>query len=273
MPFGIPPLLLESTAGFFLVFVRYSGLLLSAPLLSSNSFPVSLRVWFAFWLSAVSYPAIAHTVGPQFVDVFATMPTLIFSVFAEFALGWMLGLACGFVIWAAQLAGHFMSQEIGFAIGEVFDPVSESLAAPLATLFMTLGTLVFVLLDGPHLLFASVHKSLTLLPPGELYRLEGDNALFLVKEYGGKIWAIGMQMALPITFGLFLATVSMAILARTVPEMNIFILGFAVRIGLGLIALTVCVPFLVQFIASIQESLHYDVGAFLESLVGVVHVR
>lgn len=273
MPFDLPPFLLETTAGFFLVFIRYSGLMTSAPLLSTSSFPMPLRVWFSFWLAIVSYPIVGVPSGGEYLEIFATWESLLFAVFSEFALGWILGLVCSFLIWATQLAGHFISQEIGFAIGEVFDPISQSVASPLATLFMTVATLVFVVLDGPYLIFAAIHKSIAMVPPGTFSHLNAEVSLAVVRDFGGDIWSTALQMALPIMFGLFLATVAMAILARTVPEMNIFILGFAIRIGLGVVALAVCIPFLLEFMREVQWGLHERVGHILELMTGVVDVR
>ena len=109
----------------------------------------------------------------------------------------------------------------------------------------------FVLLGGPDLLVHSIHRSFAVLPPGGVIAAAGllsgvplfDPSL-LVVDAGGELWRAGVMMALPGMVGLMLATAAMAILARAVPEMNVFVLGFTIRILLGLFTTWLVLPFI-----------------------------
>lgn len=231
---------------FLLVFFRMTGVVLSAPLFSSQSFPMQLRVWTAFCVALVVFPIAWGKVPAGAILTSLEHPFLsILTVATELGLGWLIGFTSSILIWAAQLTGHLVSQEIGFTIGEVFDPVTQSRVSPISQLFFTIALLVFILTGGHHLIVVTLARSFEVAPIGQ-FPVSYQTGEFVAKELGGEIWKMGLKAALPVMLSLFLVTVAMAILARAVPEMNIFILGFALRIVFGLLALVVILPFVVD---------------------------
>ncbi|MGE3164242.1 MAG: flagellar biosynthetic protein FliR [Planctomycetota bacterium] len=268
MGIELPFATLEAVASFLLVFFRMTGMTISAPLFSNQSFPVQLRVWAAFVVALVVFP-----VAVQRVPAGAVLATLehplhsIAAVAGELAIGWLIGFIGSAAVWAAQLTGHLVGQEIGLTIGEVFDPVSDSQLSPFGTMFFTVALLVFVLLGGHHLLVMALVQSFEVAPLADFpvsYEL-GD---FLTRTVGSQIWSMGLQAALPIMLALLLVSVAMAILARAVPEMNIFILGFSLRIGLGLLALVVVLPFVIDLFQTFLGGTEQLLTALLSVLGG-----
>jgi flagellar biosynthetic protein FliR len=203
---------------------------------------MQLRVGMAFLIALVTFPVVwQHTPDGVFSRVFLQPASLVFAVATELSIGWALGWTASLLIWAAQLAGHLIGQDIGLSMGEIFDPMSQSTSSPMSQLFFTLALLAFVLLDGHQQVVLAVARSFQVVPPGSMPWSQ-DAGVFLTETLGGKIWLAGLQIALPTMVALLLVTVAMAVLARAVPEMNIFILGFAVRIGFGLFTLLVMLP-------------------------------
>jgi len=249
---GLPIETAEAMAAFLLVFFRITGAALSAPLLSNRSFPIQVRIGLVLFLSILMFPlewerleegAMTRLLDDELAAVL--------TVLSELAIGWTIGWIASVMVFAAQLAGHLLGQEIGFGISEVLDPVSENPSAVTTQLFFTLSLVGFVLLGGPDLLVHSIHRSFAALPPGGVIAAAGlapaiglfDPAL-LVVDAGGEMWRAGVTMALPGMAGLMLATAAMGILARAVPEMNVFVLGFTIRILLGLFTTWIVLPFI-----------------------------
>lgn len=267
MPVTLPAEAANALAAFILVFFRMTGITLAAPLFANRSFPVQLRVAVAFLLAVACFPvALAKTGDGFFVDIFAEPIGVALAAASELAIGWCLGFIAASMVWAAQLAGHILDQEIGLSIGEVYDPVSESQSSVSTQLFFTLAILAFVLLDGHRLLVLALTGSFEVAPPGT-FPFGVASGELLVSEVGGGIWSAGLRMALPTMIALMLVTVAMAVLARIVPEMNIFILGFGVRIVFGLFVTMLVLPFVADAFRGLVVTTSAVYGRFL-SLAG-----
>ncbi|MEM7234402.1 MAG: flagellar biosynthetic protein FliR [Planctomycetota bacterium] len=254
MPFALPDFLTDTMAAFLLVFFRMTGVVLVAPLLSNQGLPPRIRVWFAFMLAAVAFPIVrGNTEEGAFAILFRSEVSTVLAVGSEIAIGWAIGWTASIMIYVAQLAGHLIGQEIGLAVGEVFDPVSQTAASPYANLYFTLGTLMFVVLNGHLALFEAVTRTFDVAPVGALLTITPATALLMAKEFGSEIYSLGVRLALPTILALLLATVSMAILARAVPEMNIFIVGFSIRIAIGLAVVVIMVPFVIEYMIELAD--------------------
>ncbi|MFQ5654580.1 MAG: flagellar biosynthetic protein FliR [Planctomycetota bacterium] len=260
----MPLLTIEGMAAFLLVFFRMTGVTLSAPLFSNRSFPVQLRIWFAFFCALACFPlAWDRTEDGALLGLFDTPWGAALAVGSELSVGWALGWTVSVMVWGAQMAGHILGQEIGLSIGEVFDPVSEAQGSVVAQLFFTIGLLAFVILDGPELLLVAVSGSFEVAPPGSFPFGLADGA-FLTRDLGGEVWRLGVKIALPGMVTLLLVTIAMAILARAVPEMNIFILGFAIRIVFGLLATLLVLPFVADLFRGFMETTSAALAQLME---------
>ncbi|MEM7168391.1 MAG: flagellar biosynthetic protein FliR [Planctomycetota bacterium] len=268
MGIELPFTTLEMTGAFLLVFFRMTGLVIAAPLFSNQSFPMTLRVWFAFMLAAVMFPIAWNYLPSGALLAKLQHPWLsILAVGGEFAIGWIIGWAASVMIWAAQLAGHLVGQEIGMSIGEVFDPISQTQSSALSQLFFTFALLLFVILGGHHLVVMSVSQSFEAAPIGT-FPIGAGTGKFLAQELGSDLWVMGVKTALPTMFALIFVTVAMAILARTVPEMNIFMIGFTLRIIFGLLALIVVLPFVADLFQSFLVNTQLNLERLLEMWEG-----
>jgi len=214
---------------FVLVLFRIGGLLLTAPILCSRNLPIQLKVGFAGLLSLLVVPMIdpVHGALPANLGVF------LLAVLAESALGMILGFAASLLFAAVQLAGALMDQELGFSLANVIDPISNEQVSVLGQFKLLLATAVFLALDAHHVLVTAVVDSFRLVP---LYgfRFTGTLAQRVGDGLVGDMFDIAVRLAAPTIVSMFLATLALGFLARAVPEMNVFILGFSARIGIGL---------------------------------------
>ena len=258
---GLPLETTEAMVVFLLVFFRITGVMLSAPLFSNRTFPVSVRVWFAVVLALLMFPLVwGRTVDGALEQLMESEVAAALVVLSELAIGWTIGWIASVMVFAMQLAGHILGQEIGFSIGEVFDPVSEGQSAITTQLFFTMALVLFVILGGADLVVHAANHSFVVMPPGGVIATIGlvpvdtiFDAGMLVQDAGSDLFRNGVTLALPGMVGLMLATAAMAILARAVPEMNVFILGFTIRILLGLFTTWLVLPFISDVFAGYLE--------------------
>jgi flagellar biosynthetic protein FliR len=135
---------------------------------------------------------------------------------------------------------------MGLTMAEVLDPLSDEQGLPVATLLELIFTIAFLAANGHHLLLKVLHKSFELFPPGQtpsIATLTGN-----IYEATTMILAASLQLAAPILAALLMLMFMLAILARLVPDMDIFFISFPLRIALGFVMLIAFVPFIDGFV-------------------------
>lgn len=243
MAIELPFATVEMVGAFLLVFLRMTGMVVAAPLFSNPAFPRQLRVWFAFMLGLVLFPVAWQSAPAGAVLAILQHPlTSILAVGGELAIGWVLGWTASILIWAVQLTGHLVGQELGLSLGDIFDPISESQAGIMPQIYLSLALLAFVLVGGHHMVVLCLGGSFAAAPLGS-FPLSAATGEYLAGDVNSTLWREGLRLALPVMVALLLVTVAMAVMARAVPEMNIFVIGFTLRIVFGLLAVVVTLPF------------------------------
>jgi len=185
--------------------------------------------------------------------------------FHEVALGLFLGFVVQFLIWAVQFAGQMVGFQMGFGIVSVIDPESGQQLSLIARYKALVALILFIVLDGHHLLLEALVYSFEILPAGSvlLSRLLFDEILRL----SARIFVLGLMIGAPMMAALLLSEMGMGIVARTVPQMNIFIVGFPLKISVGLAMLALVLPYLVVFFDSRLQELARGLSDLLGRLM------
>jgi len=238
---------LNGLLGFVLVLVRVGSLVAFLPFLGQRSVPVLVKVLVSFALAAVIYP-----VSGVAVPALSWPPGRFFLVgLAEMLYGAVLGFSAKSLFWAMRSAGQLMGRQMGMALATTADPTLESNTTLVATVCEVIGVMIFFAVDGHHLMVQAVHASFAQWPVGAFLSAE---FLRRVSVFAAAAHLrLAFQLAAPLMALMFLVSLVMAVLARLVPEINILLLGFPVRIGVGLIGLTLLVPLIAQYGASLSR--------------------
>lgn len=243
-----------------LVLFRCLGVIAAMPVLGGRSVPKRLKVLLAVLLAMLLSPAIqAGGWSPAPLD----WGPLAWRAIVETLFGLLLGFVAQLPIWAAQLAGQLIGFQMGFGIVSILDPDSGNQQSIVAGVLQQTALLLFLLLDGHHMVIEALARSLVLLPPGAVSLTPAlmDRGIAL----SGELLAIGVRMGAPVLAALFLTEVGLGVIARTVPQMNIFIVGFPLKIGVGLVMLALALP---SFALLFGERIDRLAGTLL-SLTGV----
>ena len=232
-----------SLLGFVVVFSRISGLIFSAPLLSERTIPRRLKVLLAFIFALVLYPVVGDPSIPNNPETAA----IFFLIFQEVVIGLFMGFTAQVLFMAVMLAGEIISFQMGLSAANVLNPSLEAQLPLLSQLLSVLTLLVFTTLDGHHLLIRSVVESYNTLAVGGFDLAASELSL---AGLVGQIFWLGIQFGAPLITALLAANIAIGLLARAVPQINIFIVGFPFTIGLGILFLAIGMPFLQRAVAA-----------------------
>ncbi len=248
------------TIGFIVVFTRIVGIMTVAPILGDNNIPVQIKVAFAFILSLVFFPVVA---APN-LGANPELGRLAYVVVTEFGIGALMGFAVRVMFTGVSLAGEVAGFQMGVGVANIFDPSSEQQVSLIGQIQVVFALLLFVTLDGHHLLIKSLVESYAIVPPGGLALSEQGMRFFVAQA--GNIFLVGLQIGAPLIVALLAANFSMGLIARSVPQMNVIVVGFPFSIGLGLLFLFLGFPYFMRSMVVIIERLDDILMAALKLL-------
>jgi len=229
---------------FTLVLVRVASVLAFLPFLGERIAPMAIKALAAVVVAMALFPAVRVEAAPggwgpeQFV----------MFVGAEVLFGALIG-TCGLMIFKAiRTAGELIGRQMGMALAAMADPIEGVRTTLIGNLFDVVGVLVFFSVGAHRWMLSAMRDSFDQWPLGA-YLAPGFIRRLSVASVS-RSFAMAFQLAAPLLLLTFLVSLLMAVMARLVPEMNILLVGFAVRIGVGLIGLALFVPLLVRYCAS-----------------------
>lgn len=230
-------------ARFGVLLVRPGALMMVGPGLGGQHVPVQVRVALTALLALALAPSVALPEGAG--------SGLLAVVVREIAIGLALGLAARAVIAGAELAGHICSQQIGFSYAATIDPEGGARNTALASLYGLLATFTWLMMGGHHLLIRALDASYTGLPIGG-GGLD-PSLLGSVKEVLAVVFVTGLRLAAPLVAVLLLLEIALGLVSRAAPALNFFVIGYPVRLIVGLFVVAVTIATLPGVVRSLAE--------------------
>lgn len=246
---------------FLLVLVRMSAFFIVAPIFSQRSIPSQFKIGLAVALSLIATSVVPFE-GELVVDGYYAV-----LIFKEILIGLTFGFLTALILFMVQVAGAFIDFQMGFALANVIDPQTGSQVPIIGQFKYILAILFLLAINGHHFMINGMLHSVRLVPVGvpELGFEAGELSQFMVTVFAA-MFAVAFQLALPIVGSLFLVDAALGLLAKTVPQMNIFAVGFPLKIGVGFILLFLLMPsffFMLQVI--VERMVH-----LMNQLMGIL---
>ena len=233
---------------FILVLVRVSGIIATAPVFGSSNIPPQIKVVLSLMLALILYPFIPLiTVYPDRPDHY------IMLIASEMLIGLVLGIIARFLFAAVEFAGSVIGFQIGLSMAMVFDPQSQEQISIVGKFENITATLIFLAMDGHLIVLQALVRSYSVLPPGgaSISRPLVEN----LTELSASVFVIGLQIGAPLIVALFLANAVVGLLARSVPQIQVFVVGFPLTLMLGFLFLFFGMPFFAQAVHQMFEKL------------------
>ncbi|MFQ5431978.1 MAG: flagellar biosynthetic protein FliR [Nitrospinota bacterium] len=221
---------------FIMVFTRMGALMLSMPIFGSSVIPIHARLGLVALTSYLVFTA--APLPPIDMSISTWRFTLMLA--GEVAVGLIIGFATQLVFTAVQLTGQTIGFQMGFAIVNVMDPVTNSQVSVTAQFKNILALMIFLAISGHHWLIFASAKSFELIPV--LGFAPSDGLVELMIDLTSNVFVMALKIGAPIMATLFLLNVALGLVARTVPQMNVFIVGFPLQIGTGLFMIGITAP-------------------------------
>jgi flagellar biosynthesis protein FliR len=242
---------------FLLVFARVSGLLVAAPLLGNRAIPRMAKAGFAFVFALALTPLALPHAGPLPEHLLV----LAGQVLSDALFGIALGYIARLLFSAVEMAGYLVDTQMGFGFINLLDPFSEQQSSVLSTFQFQLATTLYLLMNGHLILLGSLAQSFDVLAPGGVspHAGFGLTILPLLKT----MFMLGFRLALPAMGVLFVLDAAFGLIARMVPQVNVFIVGIPAKIIIGLATVILLLPTLAIIVGQIVAGTHTGLSALI----------
>ena len=220
-----------------LIMARMISLIAVLPIFGYRAVPVQLKVGLSIILTIIVFPF--AKVG---FDPISYQPIELLLLFLkEVLIGLSIGFATTIVFYGIQMAGQIVGIQIGFGIINVVDPMTDVQISLVGHLNYLLALLVFLNLDGHQFLIRALALSFNYIslggggfPPGLVEK---------ISLMAGTVFDVAVRIAAPIMISLLITDVALGFMARVAPQMNVFLVGFPLKIGVGLLVITLVISY------------------------------
>ena len=233
-------MLMLDYVGVLLALIRFSTFIFLIPLLNMKNIPAMAKVGLAGLLAIMVFPD-APSISPDDLSQWFLL------ILQELAIGLVLAFITSLVFAVIYFDGQLIDVPMGFGMVSVFDPASGTQVPIFSQFFHLLGSLVFFAIDGHLWLFRGLTDSYRLLPAGSFF--DGQLLHETIQATAVQLFAIGLKIALPVIGTILLVDVALGIVTRTVPQINVFVLGYPIKIFVGMVILVFVIPMYVSVAA------------------------
>ncbi|MFM9958293.1 MAG: flagellar biosynthetic protein FliR [Phycisphaerales bacterium] len=244
--------ILAHVPAFLVVLARFTGLFIFSPVLASAMIPRRVKIILTLSLAFCVYPTIDHAAfGPIPLSITALGPIMAM----ELALGAAMGIMMLTPLWAVQLAGTLMGQQMGLALAPLYNPATDIDSDSVGQLLFILALAIFIVLGGIEALFAGLAGSFMLLGPGQL-RVD-DTLVTTLAGLVGSAFHLAMRVSMPVLAIVLVETVAVGFITKTIPALNFMSVGFPLRMMLGILIMAASM-------AGIHAAIHADTRATID---------
>ncbi len=243
---------------FLLVMVRISTIIFAMPVFGANFLPRQWKIALALLLTVVTCMIVKK---PDMMPVEPSLAQLFLLAGKEIVLGLLVGLTAGFIFFAVQLWGQIIGTQMGLGLANVVDPQSGTNMSIISQFYYMFALVLFMSVNGHHMLISGMIDSFDYFPPGAAAFPSGGISALI--EMSGKVFSIAVQLASSMIVLLLLVSVSLGIIARTVPQMNIFIVGIPLKLFVGLFGMVISIPYISRALIDLFRKIPADLAAVL----------
>jgi flagellar biosynthetic protein FliR len=233
----------DKVTGFFLVLARVSPLFVLAPLFSSKMVPARVKGIVAVALSIGLTPIAVH--GQHIpTDPMAVAGMLVIQVL----VGLAFAFAVGMVLSAIEAAGAITDMAAGFSFGSVIDPINGNAGGTMTNLYSLVGLAMFIAIGGDAWTLRGLSRTFDLVPltkaPAIATLTSG------VEQAFSTIFVSAVEVCAPVILALLITDVAFGMVSRIVPQLNVFGVGFPMKVGVTMLVVAASLPFLGGFMSN-----------------------
>lgn len=224
---------------FFLVLVRVSAFIVSWPVFDAPSVPAPVKILFSLVVAIMIFP----TINYEQLPVSLLENRIILLTLKEAFIGLSVGFMAKMFFFAVRIAGEIISVSMGLSSSQLFNPAIGARVSTIENFKLIVASLFFLAINGHHLLMSGLVDTFRIVPMSmEMVNLHHLNAFGV---FVSEIMVVGLKISSPVLISIFFMNMTMAIIGRTVPQINVLITSLPVNIMVGFIIMFVSIPLLV----------------------------
>lgn len=227
-----------------LIFLRLVTFFTVIPSFFPSGTPNSFKLFLNMILSFV----LVKTINIDGIKGIASNYDLIIAVLNEIITGLVLGYITSLSFYVIEMAGSLMDMQVGFSMMTMFDPNTKSNSTLLSRLLNWVAILIFFIIDGHHMLIKELVNSFSVVSLGKSLIFQDTITAIINVFY--QYFIIGLKIALPIILIIIITDLAMGLVSRTVPQLNIMILGMPIKILVGIAAFLAAVPIIIKMMVA-----------------------
>ncbi len=237
---------------FTIVLFRTASVLFFSPVFNQTGLPLLVKISLSLVIALVIFPTVSNS---QQMLPDGVLP-FVFLIFKEIAIGFIIGYGATLTFGAFVVAGDLISSEMGLQMAQMVDPIFGGNINPIAQLLQMLGLILFLALDGHHWIINALVLSYKAVPITEFFG-SGMTMGKIMQLFQG-LFVSAIKIAAPIMIILFLVVVVAGLIGKSIPEINIFMIVFPMKIIVGFIVLGITFPFIVRAMEYVLNILRKD---------------
>lgn len=230
----------------FLIFVRISTALIASPVFGSRSVPALPKIFLSLVIAYVVYLTIDR-------NAIASVPSgwmLVILSLKEAVTGLIIGFMLQFVFWGVSYAGTLIGFDMGLTMAEVFNPSSDESGNVVGEFLYYGALMIFFLINGHHYIISSLKHSFSVVPLGKFVISKPVFDLIII--YSASVFIIAVKIASPIIVSFFLH-IGEGIVARIIPQMQVFFVTQPLKVGIGVAMLGAITPLYLYVIKNLLQ--------------------
>jgi len=211
--------------GFVLLFFRFASLFIAIPIFDHQSIPINVKASMAFFFAIVFYPSMPP------LEISIDVATIVLAILSEFLFGLSIGIILQIAYNVITFAGGIISHMMGFSMASAIDPQS-GVSMPIISQFLSLmGLMVLFSIDLHHWILLFIDNSLQHIPLGGF--LMQENLFNYIIQASSNMFVVGFSIAFPLIALALLQDIIFGMLMKTMPQFNILVIGFPIKIMVG----------------------------------------
>ena len=252
----------NQVTAFLLIAIRLSGVFMISPLFSNRAVPARIKIALIVMLSISMLPIVARV---KMIQPNSSIQLIVWAI-QEVSIGVIIGFVASILFAAVTTAGDLIGMQIGYSMAQIFDPANETDSGVITSFYVILAGLLFLYLDGHHLILSAMTRSFEILPIGKGFNLQGG---YTITELTANVLVAAIQIASPAIFVVLILNFMFGLITKLSPQMNIYFnAGLVVGPILGIIVLMVTLPLFRVLIMQMTERLNPEMLKMIHALKG-----
>ncbi|MFH1081211.1 MAG: flagellar biosynthetic protein FliR [Pseudomonadota bacterium] len=257
----MPNLTTEHILGFTFIFVRISAMLVMIPVMGERSVPLRVKAGLALLIALLVFPVIHLDMPHLQVDADAEIIAITLAMTGEVMIGLIIGFAASMIFAGIRFAGDMIGIQMGLSIVNVIDPVSSTQVSIMAEFQYLFAMLVYLAVDGHHMFISAIFDSYRFVTPFAHH--VSASLIQSILMYSKELFVTAVKICAPVMAVLLFSNVALGVVARTVPQINVFIVGMPLQVATGLIIFGLTIPVFVSVVQRALDSLNREIQVLM----------